>query len=73
MLVAILVLLVAAGGLPRDLGTRVVGAGLFGMAVTVALDWRTRRPDPPVEEVLAPLTRMAAGSLDAEAARAVAG
>ncbi|WP_181874677.1 hypothetical protein [Marinitenerispora sediminis] len=46
---------------------------VFGMAVTVALDWRTRRPDPPVEEVLAPLTRMAAGSLDAEAARAVAG
>ncbi|WP_017570703.1 TetR/AcrR family transcriptional regulator [Nocardiopsis halotolerans] len=53
--------LTADGSLPPDLDTGLAGSALFGMVVTVALDWRTLRPDRPVEEVHMALARMVEG------------
>ncbi|WP_372339561.1 TetR/AcrR family transcriptional regulator [Nocardiopsis sp. CC223A] len=55
--------LAAAGLLRPDLDTGLVGSALFGMVVTVALDWRTLQPDRPVEEIHATLARMVHGFL----------
>jgi len=41
--------------------TGLAGSALFGMVVTVALDWRTLQPDRPVEEIHATLARMTDG------------
>ncbi|WP_159943181.1 MULTISPECIES: TetR/AcrR family transcriptional regulator [unclassified Nocardiopsis] len=49
------------GRLRTGLDTGLAGSALFGMVVTVALDWRTLQPERPVEEVHAALTRMADG------------
>ncbi|WP_067963987.1 TetR/AcrR family transcriptional regulator [Nocardiopsis trehalosi] len=53
----------ADGDLPEGIDTAVAGSALFGMAVTVALDWRTRAPDRPLDEVHATVERMVAGFL----------
>ncbi|MEU0488851.1 TetR/AcrR family transcriptional regulator [Nocardiopsis sp. NPDC006139] len=55
--------LAAIGRLRPDLDTGLAGSALFGMVVTVALDWRTLQPDRPAEEVHATLTRMVHGLL----------
>lgn len=49
-------------GLTRpDLDTSLAGSALFGMVVTVALDWRTLQPERPVEEIHATLAHVADG------------
>ncbi|PDP84820.1 TetR family transcriptional regulator [Glycomyces fuscus] len=49
------------GSLLPDLDTGLAGSALFGMVVTVALDWRTLQPERPVEEVHTALARMVGG------------
>lgn len=53
--------LAAEGSLRPDVDTGLAGSALFGMVVTVALDWRTLQPDRPVEEIHATLARMTDG------------
>ncbi|WP_067601664.1 TetR/AcrR family transcriptional regulator [Nocardiopsis listeri] len=49
-------------GLTRpDLETSLAGSALFGMVVTVALDWRTLQPERPVEEIHTTLAHVADG------------
>ncbi|MBB5495407.1 AcrR family transcriptional regulator [Nocardiopsis metallicus] len=49
-------------GLTRpDLDTSLAGSALFGMVVTVALDWRTLQPERPVEDIHTTLAHMADG------------
>ena len=49
-------------GLTRpDLDTSLAGSALFGMVVTVALDWRTLQPERPVEEIHTTLAHVADG------------
>ncbi|WP_374224023.1 TetR/AcrR family transcriptional regulator [Nocardiopsis sp. MG754419] len=49
-------------GLTRpDLDTALAGSALFGMVVTVALDWRTLQPERSVEEIHTTLAHMADG------------
>ncbi|MBB6170243.1 AcrR family transcriptional regulator [Nocardiopsis mwathae] len=55
--------LVAEGDLPGDLDIGVAASGLFGMVLTVALDWRTLQPERPVEEIHATLVRLIDGFL----------
>ncbi|ASU85378.1 TetR/AcrR family transcriptional regulator [Nocardiopsis gilva YIM 90087] len=55
--------LVEAGELPDDLDIGVAGSALFGMVLTVALDWRTLQPDRPLEEIHATLIRLVDGFL----------
>lgn len=57
--------LAADGRIRPDLDTGLAGSALFGMVVTVALDWRTLQPDRPVEEIHATLTGMVRGFLQA--------
>lgn len=49
---------------PLDAG--IAGSALFGMVLTVALDWRTLQPDRPLEEIHATLMRMVDGFLPAD-------
>lgn len=53
--------LASEGSLRPDLDTGLAGSALFGMVVTVALDWRTLQPGRPVEEVHTALARMVGG------------
>ena len=53
--------LAAEGGPHPGLDTGLAGSALFGMVVTVALDWRTLQPERPVEEIHATLAHMTAG------------
>ncbi|TQN32729.1 TetR family transcriptional regulator [Haloactinospora alba] len=55
----------AEGQIPSDLDTGVASSALFGMTVTVALDWRALQPERPIEEIHATLVRMAEGFLTA--------
>lgn len=55
--------LVAEGELDPGLDTGVAGSALFGMVLTVALDWRTLRPERPMEEIHATLVRLVDGFL----------
>ncbi|MFI6577168.1 TetR/AcrR family transcriptional regulator [Nocardiopsis sp. NPDC050513] len=49
-------------GLARpDLDTSLAGSALFGMVVSVALDWRTLQPDRPVEDIHTTLAHVAEG------------
>ncbi|MCY9787881.1 TetR/AcrR family transcriptional regulator [Nocardiopsis sp. EMB25] len=49
-------------GLARpDLDTSLAGSALFGMVVSMALDWRTLQPDRPVEDIHTTLAHMAEG------------
>ncbi|WP_082127125.1 TetR/AcrR family transcriptional regulator [Allosalinactinospora lopnorensis] len=57
--------LVARGELPEDLDTGVAGSALFGMVLTVALDWRTLQPERPLEEIHATVRALLAGFLAA--------
>ncbi|MGW5879327.1 TetR/AcrR family transcriptional regulator [Nocardiopsis terrae] len=55
-------------GLTRpDLDTSLAGSALFGMVVTVALDWRTLQPERPVEEIHTTLAHMADGLIGSPA------
>jgi AcrR family transcriptional regulator len=55
-------------GLTRpDLDTDLAGSALFGMVVTVALDWRTLQPERPVEEIHTTLAHMADGLIGSPA------
>ncbi|WP_049574445.1 TetR/AcrR family transcriptional regulator [Nocardiopsis sp. SBT366] len=55
-------------GLTRpDLDTALAGSALFGMVVTVALDWRTLQPERPVEEIHTTLAHMADGLIGSPA------
>ncbi|PSK97178.1 TetR family transcriptional regulator [Murinocardiopsis flavida] len=47
------------------LDTGIAGSALFGMVLTVALDWRTLQPDRPMEEIHAALMRMLDGLIAA--------
>lgn len=49
------------GQLPPDLDTGVASSALFGMTVTVALDWRALQPERPIGEIHATLVRMVEG------------
>lgn len=49
------------GRLQPGLDTGLAGSALFGMVVTVALNWRNLQPERPVEEIHATLTHMADG------------
>ncbi|WP_304453649.1 TetR/AcrR family transcriptional regulator [Nocardiopsis sp. YSL2] len=52
----------ARDGLVRpDLDTALAGSALFGMVVSVALDWRTLQPERPIEDIHATLAHMADG------------
>ncbi|WP_143831942.1 TetR/AcrR family transcriptional regulator [Nocardiopsis sp. CNR-923] len=49
-------------GLARpDLDTSLAGSALFGMVVSVALDWRTLQPDRPIEDIHTTLAHVAEG------------
>ncbi|WP_198658983.1 TetR/AcrR family transcriptional regulator [Nocardiopsis sp. FIRDI 009] len=49
-------------GLARpDLDTSLAGSALFGMVVSVALDWRTLQPDRPIEDIHTTLAHMTEG------------
>ena len=50
-----------------DLDTALAGSALFGMVVTVALDWRTLQPERPVEDIHATLAHMADGLIGSPA------
>ncbi|WP_436890981.1 TetR/AcrR family transcriptional regulator [Nocardiopsis dassonvillei] len=63
VLTGLLDALAAAGRIRPDLDTGLAGSALFGMVVTVALDWRTLQPDRPVEEIHATLALMVHGFL----------
>ncbi|MDE3721548.1 TetR/AcrR family transcriptional regulator [Nocardiopsis sp. N85] len=63
VVIGLLDALAEAGRLRPDLDTGLAGSALFGMVVTVALDWRTLQPDRPVEEIHATLTHMIDGFL----------
>ncbi|SIO90081.1 TetR-family transcriptional regulator [Nocardiopsis sp. JB363] len=55
-------------GLTRpDLDTSLAGSALFGMVVTVALDWRTLQPERPVEEIHTTLAHVADGLIGSPA------
>ncbi|MET9709570.1 TetR/AcrR family transcriptional regulator [Nocardiopsis alba] len=55
-------------GLTRpDLDTSLAGSALFGMVVTVALDWRTLQPERPIEEIHTTLAHMADGLIGSPA------
>ncbi len=55
-------------GLTRpDLDTALAGSALFGMVVTVALDWRTLQPERPVEEIHTTLAHLADGLIGSPA------
>ncbi|MFE1168685.1 TetR/AcrR family transcriptional regulator [Nocardiopsis sp. NPDC058789] len=55
-------------GLARpDLDTPLAGSALFGMVVTVALDWRTLQPERPVEEIHTTLAHLADGLIGSPA------
>ncbi|MFD3688099.1 TetR/AcrR family transcriptional regulator [Nocardiopsis sp. NPDC058631] len=59
--------LAAEGALRPGLDTGLAGSALFGMVVTVALDWRTLQPQRPVEEIHATLAHVAEGLVGAPA------
>ncbi|GAB3208669.1 TetR/AcrR family transcriptional regulator [Marinactinospora thermotolerans] len=58
--------LAAEGELPAGLDVGVAASALFGMVLTVALDWRTLQPDRPLEEVHTTVARMVEGMLRAD-------
>ncbi|MDS1272192.1 TetR/AcrR family transcriptional regulator [Lipingzhangella sp. LS1_29] len=49
------------GSVPATLDTGVASSALFGMVLTVALDWRTLQPERPMEEIHAILVQLAQG------------
>lgn len=49
------------GSLRPDLDTGLASTALFGMVVTVALNWRNLQPERPVEDIHATLAHMADG------------
>ena len=49
------------GRLRPNLDTDLAGSALFGMVVTVALNWRNLQPERPVEDIHATLAHMADG------------
>ncbi|MFD6951146.1 TetR family transcriptional regulator [Nocardiopsis sp. TSRI0078] len=53
--------LAGEGLLRPGLDTGLAGSALFGMVVTVALDWRTLQPERPVEEIHTALAHLADG------------
>ncbi len=55
------------GSTRPDLDTALAGSALFGMVVTVALDWRTLQPERPVEEIHTTLAHMADGLIGSPA------
>ncbi|MES0835069.1 TetR/AcrR family transcriptional regulator [Nocardiopsis sp. NPDC006198] len=57
--------LAAEGALRQGVDTGLAGSALFGMVVTVALDWRTLQPERPVEEIHATLAHMTDGLVGA--------
>ena len=63
--------LVAAGRLRPDIDTGLAGSALFGMVVTVALDWRTLQPDRPAQEIHDTLALMVHGFLGLAASPAL--
>lgn len=54
---------VAAGRLRADLDVDTAASAVFGMVLTVALDWRTLQPDRDVAEVQATLMDLLRGRL----------
>lgn len=52
---------VVRGETPAGLDTGVTASALFGMVLTVALDWRTLQPQRPMHEIQAILIRLAQG------------
>ncbi|WP_149259265.1 TetR/AcrR family transcriptional regulator [Actinomadura sp. K4S16] len=56
---------VAAGDLRPDLDTGTAASAVFGMVLTVALDWRALQPGRPLTDVQATLTALLRGRLSA--------
>ncbi|MEU8121086.1 TetR family transcriptional regulator [Spirillospora sp. NPDC049024] len=56
---------VAAGDLRPDLDTGTAASAVFGMVLTVALDWRALQPGRPLTDVQATLTALLRGRLTA--------
>ncbi|GAA1849466.1 TetR/AcrR family transcriptional regulator [Actinomadura bangladeshensis] len=54
---------VAAGDLRRDLDTGTAASAVFGMVLTVALDWRALQPARPLTDVQATLMALLRGRL----------
>jgi AcrR family transcriptional regulator len=54
---------VAAGELREDLDVGIAASAVFGMVITVALDWRTLQPDRPLDDVHATLMDLLRGRL----------
>ncbi|WP_433328569.1 TetR/AcrR family transcriptional regulator [Spirillospora sp. CA-294931] len=54
---------VAAGDLRADLDTETAAAAVFGMVITVALQWRTLQPGRPLDEVHQTLMDLLRGRL----------
>ncbi|MBW8487582.1 TetR/AcrR family transcriptional regulator [Actinomadura parmotrematis] len=54
---------VAAGVLRRDLDVATAASAVFGMVLTVALDWRALQPERPVDDVRATLMDLLRGRL----------
>ncbi|MES9535799.1 TetR family transcriptional regulator [Actinomadura sp. NPDC000600] len=56
---------VAAGDLRPDLDTGTAASAVFGMVLTVTLDWRALQPGRPLTDVQATLTALLRGRLSA--------
>ncbi|MEV5574928.1 TetR/AcrR family transcriptional regulator [Spirillospora sp. NPDC052269] len=54
---------VAAGVLRSDLDVAMAASAVFGMVLTVALDWRTLQPDRPLDDVHATLMDLLRGRI----------
>ncbi len=54
---------VAAGDLRADLDTGTAASAVFGMVLTVALDWRALQPGRPLADVQATLMDLLRGRL----------
>jgi len=55
---------VAAGDLRSDLDTGTAASAVFGMVLTVALDWRALQPGRPLADVQSTLTDLLRGRLN---------
>ncbi|GAA2622735.1 TetR/AcrR family transcriptional regulator [Actinomadura fulvescens] len=54
---------VTAGELREDLDVGIAASAVFGMVITVALDWRTLQPERPLDDVHATLMDLLRGRL----------
>jgi AcrR family transcriptional regulator len=59
----ILAAAVANGDLRHDLDTAMAASAVFGMVLTVALDWRALQPDRPMDEIHTTLMDLLRGRL----------